>query len=160
MQLFAPIVENAWCLVLAVGFAVLLISAALLVARSERANARMLGFPPTRYPAHQLTASAPMDALAALHTRLIHLQARLPAGSDDARWMDWFARQLRHGMDEAYTRLNEASPAVQAAMLERLEVEVEALAGVVNLQLGATLTPGADRQALEAQLAALRASLR
>jgi hypothetical protein len=159
MEVFAPIIENVWCLVLAIAFAVLLATAALLVARAERASGRTLGFPRTRYPAHQLTASAPMDALAALHSRLLQLEARLPAGSDDARWVGWFARQLRHGMDEAYSWLEGASPAAQAVMLEHLEVEVEALAGVVNLQLGATITPGADRQALEAQLAALRASL-
>src|SRR3954470_6984576 len=143
MELFAPILENLWCLVLALAFVVLLVTAALLVARAERASTRTVGFPRTRYPAHQLAASAPMDALAALHARLLQLQARLPAGSDDARWVGWFARQIRGGMDEAYAWLEAASPTAQTVMLERLEVEVEALAGVVNLQLGATITPGA-----------------
>ena len=62
-------------------------------------------------------------------------------------------------MDEAYARIDVAPPGAQSRLRERLGVEVEALAGVVNLQLGASLTDGTDRQALEAPLDALRAAL-
>ncbi len=59
-------------------------------------------------------------------------------------------------MNEAHARLEAAPEAEYVRLLEILHVEVEALASVVNLQLGATLSRGTDRQALEAQLSALR----
>ena len=160
MRLLAPLVENPWCLALLMTFALLLVISAALVAWAERARATTIGYPPTNYPAHHLAGSAPLEALAALHSRLLDLQRHLPPGSEDAHWLRGFARRLRGVMDEAYARLEAAPPAVQSRVLDRLAVEVEALASVVNLQLGATLSRRTDRQALEAQLAALRASLR
>ena len=159
MRVLAPLAGNIWCLVLFVALAALIVGAAWIVARAERVQATARGYPASRYPTRRLAASAPFEALAALHARLLDLQRQLPAGSDDARWLGWFARRLRLVMDEAYTRLEAAPPELQPGLLDRLSVEVEALASAINLQLGATLSGGTDRQALEAQLAALRASL-
>ena len=160
MRILAPILENPWCLVLGIAFVLLLVSAAALVARAERARTTTRGYPTDQYPTRRLIASAPLESLANIHARLLDLHHHLPAGSEDARWLGWFARRLRTVMDEAYDRLEAAPPTLQTSLLERLAVEVEALAGVVNLQLGATLSQGTDRQALEAQLAALEEGLK
>ena len=160
MRVLAPLLENPWCLVLVVALVVLVFGAAFMVARAERAGRTEPGYPAGRYPLRRLAASAPLEALAALHAGLLDLQHRLPPGSDDARWLAWFTGRLRLVMDEAYERLETAPPAAQPGLLDRLAVEVEALGSAINLQLGATLSHGTDRQALEAQLAALRASLR
>lgn len=160
MEMLAPIVENPWIFVLIAVFTLLVVGAAMVVARAERARSATVGFPTATYPTRRLVASAPLEAMAALHARLLELHRRLPPGSDDRRWLLWFASRLRDAMDEAYARLDAAPPSVQGNMIERLGLEVEALASVVNLQLSTTSAKGADRQALEAQLAALRASLR
>ena len=160
MDLLAPIFENPWCLVLIVMLVGLLLGAAAIIVRAERARSTTIGFPAASYPTRHLTASAPLEALAALHARLLDLQRQMPPGSDDARWLRWFAGRLRDTMDDAYARLEAAPAPIQHRLLDRLGVEVAALAGVVNLQLGAAPAHGTDRQALEAQLAALRAALR
>ncbi len=160
MRLLAPIVENPWCLVLMVLLIMLIVGGALIVAQAERARAALPGYPPESFPTRRLASSAPLEALAALHGRLLDLQRRLPGASDDARWLRSFTVRLRAAMDEAYARLDDAPPAQQGALLDRLASEVEAFAGVVNLQLSDSLTQGTDRQALEAQLNALRESLR
>jgi hypothetical protein len=160
MSAFAPLFENLWCLVLLLVFAALIFAAAAIVARAERQRITTVGFPEASYPTRRLAASAPLEALASLHARILELQRRRPVGTDDARWLLYFARRLRQAMDEAYARLDAAPPPLQNKLLERLGVEVAALASVVNLQLGAAAPRGADRQALEAQLAALRAATR
>lgn len=156
MRFLAPLVENPWCLLLAVVVALLVIGGAAVVALFERRERARIEHRPPSYAARNSIASAPLEGLAALHERLRDLQRRLPAGSDDARWLASFAHQLRHIMSEAHTRLEAAPEAEYSRLLEILHVEVEALATVVNLQLGATLSRGTDRQALEAQLSALR----
>ncbi len=160
MDVLAPFVENPWCLALFVVLAALLIGGAAVIARAERIRSTTTGFPRATYPTQRIAASAPLEALAVLHARLLDLQHHLPPGSDDARWLRRFASHLRDAMDEAYARVEAAPTTLQSSLLERLGVEVEALAGVINLQLGATLAHGTDRQALEAQLAALREALR
>ena len=160
MRLFAPFAGNPWLLLLVVLLALVIVSGAILVAYEDRRRRRMPGFPDGAFPTRRLAASAPLEALAALHARLLEMQQRLPAGSDDRRWLHAFTGRLRGAMDEAYTRLEAAPAQAQATLLDQLAIEVEALAGVVNLQLGAMGSHGADRQALDAQLAALRATLR
>ena len=159
MRILAPLVENPWCLVLMLLLMLLLIGGSAVVAYSERRQRARLRAPATAAPARHLVASAPLQGLARLHDRLVELEQHLPPGSEDGRWLRWFAGRLRLAMDEAYGRLQQLPPSRQVSLLSRLGVEVEALASVVNLQLGARLTEGTDRQALEAQLAALRASL-
>ena len=160
MRLFAPLAGNPRLLLLVLLLALVIISGAILVAYDDRRRREMLGFPDSAFPTRRLAASAPLEALAALHARLLELQQHVPAGSDDRRWLRAFTGRLRAVMDEAYARLEATPPPVQGTLLDRLAVEVEALAGVVNLQLGAMGSHGADRQALDAQLAALRAALR
>jgi hypothetical protein len=161
MRTLAPIIENPWCLVLAVLIALLILSGAALLARAERIRARVPSMQAaTTSPTRRLAAPAPLEALLALHTRLVKARRRLPAGSDEARWLGGFAGRLLATTNEASTRLDALSPAARSNLLEHLALEVEALAGVVNLQLGAAPTGDVDRQALEAQLAALRSALR
>ena len=156
MPVFQPLFANAWCLIIAVMLVLMLGAMTLISARARREWRRVQGYPAGRFPKGQLAASAPLEALAALHTRLVELQQYLPPGSNDARWLGAFAGRLRLVMDAAYARLETTPPQARARLLERLDREVAALAGVVNLQLGASLSDGTDRQALEAQLAALR----
>ncbi len=99
-------------------------------------------------------------ALAGLYEWLLDLQLPLPEGSDDKQWLGQFARRMRQVMDERYDRLDHTAPADQTQFLSRLDVEVEALTTVVNLQLAVILLWGTDRQAFDAQLAALRHSIR
>lgn len=151
---------NIWCLVVLLALLALLVALTLMTARQSRRHHRTPGFPAGQFPLRHVAAAAPLEALAALHSRLLDLHARLPQGSEDARWLNWFVGRLRSVMDEAYTWLEAAPPHLEARLLDRLAVEVEALAGVVNLQLSARLAEGTDRQALEEQLDALRAILR
>lgn len=156
MSLLAPLIENPWCLVALVAMTMLIVTAAAIVAFAERGRPVVAGFPPTSYPTRHLAASAPLEGLAALQARLLELLHDLPPGSDDARWLRAYLGRLRQVMDAAYSRLEAAPPASQAILLGRLAAEVEALAGVINLQLGTVPVPGADRQGLEVQLEALR----
>ena len=160
MRLLAPLAGNPWLLLLVLLLALVIISGAILVAYEDRRRRRMLGYPDGAFPTRRLAASAPLEALAALHARLLELQQRLPPGSDDLRWLRTYTGRLRGVMDEAYSRLEAAPAHAQGKLLDQLAAEVEALAGVANLQLGVMLSHGADRQALDAQLAALRAVLR
>lgn len=160
MPVFQPLLANAWCLIIAIMLVVMLGAMTVVSARARREWRRVQGYPAGRFPKEQIAASAPLEALAALHTRLIELQQYLPPGSSDARWLGAFAGRLRLVMDDAYTRLEATPPPARERLLERLDREVAALAGVVNLQLGASLSDGTDRQALDAQLGALRAMLK
>ncbi|HSH78125.1 MAG TPA: hypothetical protein VLA19_06295 [Herpetosiphonaceae bacterium] len=159
MRFLAPLVENPWCLVLFVVLALLVIGGAATVALLDRHGRTRIEHRPLPYAARNSIASAPLEGLAALHEWLLDLQRRLPPGSDDARWLASFARRLQQIMSEAHTRLEAAPAAEHGRLLEILHVEVEALASVINLQLGATLSRGTDRQALEAQISALRAAI-
>ncbi len=159
MRLLAPLVGNPWCLLVLVLVILLIVGAAVIVATTERRRAPAFSDPPHSLPASSLAASAPVEGLAVLHARLSELRQHLPPGSDDERWLSVYLNRLRVTLNDAYDRLEAASPMVQEEMLDRLATEVEALAGVVNLQLGARLTAGTDRQALEAQLDALREAL-
>ena len=78
MRLLAPLVENPWCLALLMALALLLVISAALVAWAERARATTVGYPPANYPARHVAGSAPLEALAALHSRLLELQRHLP----------------------------------------------------------------------------------
>ncbi len=159
MRFLAPLVENPWCLILFVAAALLIVGGAATIALLERRERRSLEHGPTLYTPRNSIASAPIEGLAALHERLIDLQRRLPAGSDDARWLASYAQRLRHIMSKAHARLDVVPAAEHDRLLEILRVEVEALASVINLQLSARLSRGTDRQALEAQLSALRAAI-
>ena len=160
MRILAPIIENPWCLVLGVAIAVLVISAAALVARVERTHEEAVDPAPVNVRASRLLSAAPFQAMAGLHERLLDLQQRLPTGSDEKHWLGHFAGRLRQVMDEIYDQLEDAPVADQPYLLDRLGEEVEALTTVVNLQLGVTLSKGTDRQALETQLAALPDSIK
>ncbi len=156
MRFLAPLIENPWCLLLALLVASLIIGGAGFVALFDRRARRPPAHAPRTASLRRSTGSAPIEGLAVLHEHLLTIQRHLRPGSDDARWLGWFIQRLRQVMDEASTRLANVDATEHGRLLDRLRVEVEALAGVVNLQLGATLTRGTDRQALEAQLAALR----
>ena len=160
MPVFQPLLANVWCLIIAVMLVLMLGTMTVISARARREWRQVQGYPAGRFPKEQLAASAPLESLAALHTRLVELQQYLPPGSSDARWLGAFAGRLRLVMDAAYARLETTPPPARARLLERLDREVAALAGVVNLQLGASLSDGTDRQALEAQLGALRDMLK
>ncbi|MBA3946438.1 MAG: hypothetical protein H0X37_17975 [Herpetosiphonaceae bacterium] len=153
---FLEVLQEPWCFATLLALVVLLFLAAGLVARQQRLAPQVTGFPPERYPAQALAASAPLEALAALQTRLQELHQHLPPGSDDERWMGQFLRRLRMSMDRAYDRLADSDPRQQTILLQRLAPEVAALHGVINMHLGASLGDQTDREALEAQLTALR----
>ncbi len=159
MRLLAPLVGNPWFLLILVLAILLIVGAAVIVATTERRHALGSSDPRHRLPAPSLAASAPLEGLAALHARLSELRQHLPPGSDDERWLSIYVNRLRVTLNDAYDRIEAASPVVQEELLDRLATEVEALAGVINLQLGARLTAATHRQALEAQLDALREAL-
>ncbi len=159
MRLLAPLVGNPWCLLVLVLVILLIVGAAVILATTERRRALARSAPRHSLPAPSLAASAPLEGLAVLHARLSELRQHLPPGSDDERWLSIYVNRLRGTMNDAYNRIEAASPEVREEMLDRLATEVEALAGVINVQLGARLTTGTHREALEAQLDALREAL-
>lgn len=157
------LLQQPWCFATLLGVCVLLFLGAALQVRQQRAarfaSPQVLGFPPETYPVRSVAASAPLEALVALEARLQELQRHLPPNSSDARWLAGFLRQLRATMDYIYDRLAACPPQQHAALLARIGSEVASLDGVVNLHLGATLNRSTDRDALEAQLDALRESI-
>lgn len=157
------LLEQPWCFIIIALILVLLFAAAAIQARQQRLERYRVpgvhGFPSAQFPVRAVAASAPLEALAALETRLAELHRHLPPQSPDARWLALFLQQLRAAMDDLYDHVAALPPHQQATALHRIAGEVAALDGVVNLHLGATLTEATDHEALEAQLAALRRSV-
>src|SRR5688500_3869921 len=80
--------------------AVIAVGAVLFLMRfSGRATvnrARMIqGFPPSLFPAQDLTSSGPLAALAITQARLLALYEQVPTQSDLSVWLHTFLRELR-----------------------------------------------------------------
>lgn len=159
MRLLA-VLENPWCLTSVLLLIVLLVVAAALVSR-ERARAAGVRQPlqataPRPPRLHQITATAPFEALQALGERLAEIQRHLPPGSEDARWLQSYRNDLRNVQDDVYWGLFSASDSDRTHLLQRLDKEVGQLERIVGERLSATLSATTDRSALHAQLDQLR----
>lgn len=154
---------SLWCFLILLLVIVLVVVGAALVARQERKRrdprATRPLVPPAPHPLHDLAASAPLEGLAALHNRLQELQRHLPSYGQDSAWLRSFTAQVRATIDDIYNRLARLPQAERNPVLARLATEVAALDSVVQLHLGASLNHHTDRDALEAQLEALRRSV-
>lgn len=159
MRFLVPILENPWCLLISLIVALVVVGGAGFIALVDRQAKHMPTHPPQPSARSPGTGSAPIEGLTVLYERLMTLQRHLPPDSDDARWLRRFAQRLRRVMDDLSARLELVDATEHERLLDRLREEVEALAGTINLQLGATLNHDTDRQALEAKLARLRDTL-
>jgi predicted transcriptional regulator len=160
MRVVMPVLANLWCLVLVVLFVLVVGAMIVLDIRSRRSERRLNDHSRADYPNREIAATAPLEALAAIHARLQEIHRHLPPRSEDARWLASFTDHLRHVMNRAYARLEAAQEPLRADVLDQLTWEVEELANVVDMQLSARLADETDRHALETRLVALHASLR
>jgi hypothetical protein len=142
--------------------AIVAVGAVLLLLRLSERGARgaaVLGYPPDRYPAQELTRGGPLAELAAVQARLSALALRLPPHSDQRIWLQTFLDELREIMDTAYRASLIAQIYGQPAGLDRLvaevrQIEAEAAANVTQ-QLLARAGDAHD-ELLDGRLAALR----
>lgn len=114
-------------LIVVIGIA---IGAILLLLRlskpaSKRTGDMIIGYPPHLFPAHALTRSGPLAALAATQTRLTSVYQQLPAQSEVAIWLRTFLGELREIMDTAYRVAVITQVYGQSTQLERLAAEVQ-----------------------------------
>lgn len=157
---FLAVLGNPWCLSSLFLLIVLLLMAAALVSRS-RARAAVapehVRIPTTGSARlHQLTATAPFEALQALGERLAEIQRHLPPDSPDARWLQGYRNDLRNVQDDVYWGLINVPEAERDALLNRLGQEVGQLERTVGERLSATISATTDRDGLHAQLDHLR----
>lgn len=134
-----------------------------LLRLGTRATTRQLGFvigyPPDIYPAHEVTASGPLVALAATQNRLVEMYKQLPPQSDVTIWLRTFLTELREIMDTAYRVMVITRIYGQPSQVDRLVEEVQKIekqvAEHVTQQL---LSQDADAQheLLNGRLATLR----
>jgi hypothetical protein len=134
----------------------------LLLRLSERRGAQgapVLGYPPDRYPAPELTRSGPLAELAAIQARLAALALRLPPQSDQRIWLQTFLGELREIMDTAYRAALIAQIYGQPAGLDRLVAEVRQLEAEAATNITQRLLAregDAHDELLDGRLAALR----
>lgn len=83
------------------------------------------GYPPSLYPAQDLTTRGALAALAATQARLLALYEQVPAHSDLAIWLRTFLHELREIMDTAYRVAMIGRLYGQPLQLERLVAEVQ-----------------------------------
>lgn len=156
MSLFA----NPWCFFSILLVIVLLLIAAALLNR-QRAAAPAAAPPeqpqPVRNPA--VTATAPFEALAALHERLSAMHQHLPAESEDARWLAGYIHDLRSVMDDVYWELEQARGTERTVLLTRLDDAVARFNHALARYLSTTIDRATDRTALHTQLEQLRRTL-
>jgi hypothetical protein len=144
------VLENPWCL-----FSLLLLVCLLLVAGALVSFSRQTVARPQHHQ-HTIIATAPFEALNALHMRLAELQRHVPAGSDDARWLASYLHDLRTVIDEVYLACHQVPSSQQQRFLERLGAEVARLDYQINTHIAAKIGPWEDRQTLRAQLERVR----
>jgi hypothetical protein len=67
-----------------------------------RQHGFLIGYPPDLYPAHDLTSSGSLAALAETQRRLVSMYRQLPVQSDLTIWLRTFLGELREIMDTTY----------------------------------------------------------
>lgn len=138
--------------------AVLLIGLLMYLGERPRSgDMPVLGFPPERYPAQDLTRGGPLVELATTQARLTLMALQLPPQSDQRIWLRTFLIELRAIMDAAYRVALMAQLYEQPAALARLSAEVRQ----IELDVAAQVTQlaacgGPHDDLLDGRLAALR----
>ena len=163
---FLAALEQPWCFAIILVVATVLIFAAALVAREQRAQqarrgsappapAQVSSVPPAPDP---ISSAAPFEALASLEMRLQDIQRHLPATSDDADWLQIFIYKIRAATDQLQSLLGDTPESRRPARLEQLSAGVARLTRLVDERLEARLGAATDRAALERELARLTGS--
>ena len=111
------------------GAIIFAVGAVLLLLRlSERAityrSGIVEGYPPSLFPAQELTSVGALAALAATQARLLSAYEQVPPHSDLAIWLRAFLHELREIMDTAYRAAVIAHVYGRPVPLDRLVGEV------------------------------------
>ena len=109
---------------IAVG-AVVLLWHAIIDRRASTRTDVVLGYPPDRFPAHDIVSQEPLRALATTQARLLAIYDGMPQGSDSAKRLHTFLLELRAIMDTAYQVALITRAYGQSAQLSRLATEVQ-----------------------------------
>jgi hypothetical protein len=132
--------------------------------RAERqADEVVLGYPPSLFPAVELTAAGQLAALAATQTRLATIYRQLPAQSDLTIWLRAFLDELREIMDTAYRLRVITKVYGKPAQLDRLVEEVQEIERQVAEQVARRLLArdgDSQQELLDGRLATLRLCMR
>lgn len=131
--------------------------------KNKDAGALVLGYPPDRFPARELTRSPALLALAATQSRLLSIYRQIPPQSDLAVWVRTFLNELREIMDTAYRVALVTELYGQPALLDRLIAEVQQIETQVAEQVAQRLLArdgDAQQELLDGRLAALRMCMR
>lgn len=126
---------------------------------SSGADDLVLGYPPERFPARELTRGPALLALAATQGRLLSIYQQIPAHSDLAIWVRAFLGELREIMDTAYRVALVTEVYGQPALLSQLIAEVQQIETQVAEQVAQRLLArdgDAQQELLDGRLAALR----
>lgn len=139
----------------------------LLLRLSERAVAYrsgiVEGYPPSLFPAQDLTGAGALAALAAAQARLLSAYEQAPPRSDLAIWLRAFLHELREIMDTAYRAAVIAQIYGRPIPLDRLVGEVQQIEAQLAAQLVERLLAreaDAHDELLEGRLATLRLCVR
>lgn len=129
--------------------------------RTRRAAGRAdlaLGYPVDHFPAHALTRSGPLAALASAQARLMAMYAQLPADSSLGLWLLAFLKELRDIMNTAYRVVAINAAYGPPPQLERLVGEVERTEREIAAHVTAHLlgSGGGENGFLDEQVAMLR----
>lgn len=150
------------------GAIVAAVGAVLLLLRlSERAVAYrsgiVEGYPPSLFPAQDLTGAGALAALAAAQARLLAAYEQAPPRSDLAIWLRAFLHELREIMDTAYRAAVIAQIYGRSVPLDRLVGEVQQIEAQLAAQVVARLLArdaDAHDELLDGRLATLRLCVR
>ena len=147
-------------IVVAVGGLALLLR---LSGRGPTRGARLLGYPPELFPAHHLTRTGALAALAATQVRLASIERQMPPQSDLSIWLRAFLSELRAIMDTAYRVAVVTEIYGQPAQIEQLVAEVQRIeAEIVEHVARQLLARAGDAhdELLDGRLATLRLCVR
>ena len=103
--------------------------------RNDRQDTMVLGYPPDRFPAHEVVHHAALQTLAAAQARLLGVYDGLPTGSDSAKRMHVFLLELRRIMDVAYEVALITRAYGQLSQLDTLVSEVQQIEAQLTQQV-------------------------
>lgn len=141
-------------------------SVLLLLRVSRRSHTRhgfVLGYPPDRFPAREVTQNGTLATLAATQARLLSVYEQLPAQSDLAVWLRAFLQEFREIMDTAYRVAVITRAYGQSVQLDKLVAEVQQLEQQLAEHVVERLLArdgDAQEELLNGRLAALRLCVR
>jgi hypothetical protein len=121
------------------------------------------GYPPSLFPAQELTRSGALIALATTQSRLLSVYEQVPVHSDLAVWLGAFLHELREVMDTAYRTAVIAHVYGQPVQLDRLVDEVHQIEAQLAQQIVQRLLVrdgDAHDELLDGRLATLRMCVR